>query len=282
MSSGSRPRPGSGGATAHYHPSRLAGLHCSTLVDEGPPRACLHDRLVLLAVTAGETVAWCRGETHVLRPGSLLVIEPGDVHRDVEKTSYRAITVEVHADLARGLRGSAEEPRWGAPPAASAGPAERVVDLVEAVRARHESTRQQERAASLFRSLAPLPTRAATRSEPPLVTRARRALTGASGSTLSLDELAGRLRCGPTYLCRVFATYVGVGPHAYQLQHRLLEARRLVENGQTVARAAELTGFGDESHLRRHFRRRFAAAPGRYQRELTASLAPSLAPFTDG
>jgi AraC-like DNA-binding protein len=101
-----------------------------------------------------------------------------------------------------------------------------------------------------------------------LVARARRALSESPGAPLSLDELAGRLRCAPTYLCRVFSNHTGVGPHAYQLQQRLLEARRLVECGRTVATAAALTGFGDESHLRRHFRRRFAVAPGRYQREL--------------
>jgi transcriptional regulator GlxA family with amidase domain len=80
------------------------------------------------------------------------------------------------------------------------------------------------------------------------------------------------LRCAPTYLCRVFSEHTGVGPHAYQLQQRLLEAGRLIEGGRSVAKAATLTGFGDASHLRRHFHRRFAAAPGRYQRELAPEI----------
>jgi transcriptional regulator GlxA family with amidase domain len=74
----------------------------------------------------------------------------------------------------------------------------------------------------------------------------------------------------------VFSQHAGVGPHAYQLQQRLLEASRLIESGQTVTRAAALTGFSNASHLRRHFQRRFAIAPSRYRTELDVGDEPLL------
>jgi AraC-like DNA-binding protein len=246
----------------------VPGLYCATLVDDGPPRARLHDRLVLLTLTSGEALVRCRGEVHALRQGSLLIIQPGDVHRDLKKTAYRAEMVVLHADLAKAARGPGAG-LWAGPVVTwSPELCGEVVSLVEAVREGREPAEQERRAARLFRGLVPLWTRGAPRPEPPLVTRVRRTFDESSAAALSLDELASRLRCAPTYLCRVFTEHVGLGPHAYQLQQQLLRARRLVESGRTIVAAAELSGFSDESHLHRHFRRRFALAPGRYMKEL--------------
>jgi AraC-like DNA-binding protein len=257
---------------ANYHPSRLPGLYCATLVDDGPPRAVVHDRFVLLTLTSGYARVWSRGETHALASGAVLMLEPGAVHRDVQKTPYSAAMVALKADLVEALRGPDEGLRFAAPVARCAALCAASVALVEAVRAEHERAVQERLFARLFESLAPFWARTAPPPEPPLVTRARRAL--AESTHLTLEALASRLGCAPTYLCRVFSEHTGVGPHTYQLQQRVLEARRLIEDGRSVAKAAALTGFGDASHLRRHFRRRFAAAPSRYQRELAAEKRP--------
>jgi len=252
---------------ASYYASMLPGLYCSTLVDEGPPRALIHDGFVLLTLTAGEAVVWCRGETHALAAGSVLMMEPGDVQRDVRKGPYRASMVILSAESMQALRGVGGGLRLGASIARCATLCAETEALVEAVRAGHALAIQERLTVRLVERLAPFWTRAPPRPEPALVQRARRALAGLGG-VVSLEELARRLRCAPTYLCRVFSKHVGVGPHTYQLQQRLLEAGRLLSSGRSVASAAALTGFGDASHLRRHFRRRYAAAPSRYQREL--------------
>jgi AraC-like DNA-binding protein len=176
--------------------------------------------------------------------------------------------VELRTDLLKALHGPGDGPWLGSSVTRCDTLCDEALALVESVRARRELAVQKRQAERLIRLLAPVGTRRAPRPEPPLVARARRALDESHRTSLSLDELAGRLRCAPSYLCRVFSQHTGVGPHAYQLQQRLLEARRLVESGWTVATVAALTGFGDESLLRRHFRRRFAVPPGRYQREL--------------
>jgi AraC-like DNA-binding protein len=222
-------------------------------------------------LTSGEAQIWCRGEAHTLSPGSVLMIEPGDVHRDLQKTQYSAVTVALRGDLVMALRGADDRGCFSASVARCSSLCGEALALAEAVRAGQGFAEQQRQALRVFRSLAPFWTRTTTRSQPPLVARALRALAESSAALLSLDQLAKRLRCAPTYLCRAFSEHTGVGPHAYQLQLRLLEAGRLMEGGKTVAAAAALTGFGDPSHLRRHFRRRFAVAPGCYQRQLAAS-----------
>jgi AraC-like DNA-binding protein len=268
MLTGSRRRAGESRVLASYYPSRVPGLSCSTLFDDGPPKARVQDRFALFTLTAGSAVTWCRGEPQALTPGSVLLLGPGDVHRDVEKTPYSALMVVLHSSVVRRWSSSAREVCFDSQVVRCPTVAAETLALVAAVRAKHQRVVQERSVETLFRALEPFRASAASRREPPLVARARRAFEESSGAALSLDELGGRLRCTPSYACRVFSEYTGLGPHAYQLQLRLLAAARLIENGRSVGAAAALTGFADESHLRRHFSRRFAVPPSRYQAEL--------------
>jgi AraC-like DNA-binding protein len=268
MSQGSERAGAELGVVASYYASHVPGLKCSMLFDDGPPRARLHDRFALFTLTSGQALVWCRGEEHLLEPGSLLMLEPGDVQRDLRKTDYSAVLVTLGADLVRAhtQRDAGLRPERAVEQSQSL--TAETLELCAAIRCGHELGFRLER---LFAALEPHCGSSATRSEPPLVARARRALTEQATGAVSLTELGRRLGCAPSYLCRVFSEHTGLGPHAYQLQQRLLAAARLIESGRTVASAAMLAGFGDESHLRRHFRRRFGVSPGGYQR----ALAPS-------
>jgi AraC-like DNA-binding protein len=87
---------------------------------------------------------------------------------------------------------------------------------------------------------------------------------------ISLDELATAAGIGKFRLIRLFRQHTGLPPHALQLAHRIRSARRLLEAGQTIAEAAAASGFADQSHLHRHFRRSLGVAPAEYQRRFTA------------
>ncbi|WP_353860328.1 AraC family transcriptional regulator [Azospirillum formosense] len=64
---------------------------------------------------------------------------------------------------------------------------------------------------------------------------------------------------------RRFRKHHGVPPHAFALQERLNEARLLLRAGESIAAVAADTGFTDQSHLGRCFRRAFGVTPGRYR-----------------
>jgi AraC-like DNA-binding protein len=260
------------GVVTSYYASCIPGLYASMRVGHGPPQAHVYDRFALVALTAGEAVVWCGGEEHRLRPGDLWVIEPGDVQRELPTTRYVAVSLTLNAKLVRSLTeraaGTARLPVAIADVSPLVG---ELCALADGIKAQRERAWQRRRLETLIGALEPLWDRAVTRPEPALVVRARRTLADPSGGALSLRELSRRLGCAPGYLCRVFSEHTGIGPHAYQLQQRLLEAARLIESGRTVACAATLAGFSDESHLRRHFRRRFGVAPGRYQHALAVN-----------
>jgi transcriptional regulator GlxA family with amidase domain len=62
----------------------------------------------------------------------------------------------------------------------------------------------------------------------------------------------------------------GIQPHRYLLGRRLDLARPRLLAGDDPAKVAIVTGFYDQSHITRHFKRLLATAPGRYQRGAAA------------
>lgn len=82
---------------------------------------------------------------------------------------------------------------------------------------------------------------------------------------VGLDELARVAGIGKFRLVRLFGEHVGLPPHAVQIAHRVRRARRLLEAGTPVAEVAAATGFADQSHLHRHFRRSLGLTPHEYR-----------------
>jgi AraC-like DNA-binding protein len=83
---------------------------------------------------------------------------------------------------------------------------------------------------------------------------------------VGLDELAAAAGIGKFRLTRIFRERTGLPPHALQVAHRIRNARRLLEAGETIAETAAATGFADQSHLHRHFQRCLGRTPRDYQR----------------
>ncbi len=81
----------------------------------------------------------------------------------------------------------------------------------------------------------------------------------------SVGQLAKRLGQRRETFSRSFAERYGMPPHAFRLASRLNQARNLLRAGEPVAAAAIETGFADQSHFGRFFRRAFGITPARYR-----------------
>jgi AraC-like DNA-binding protein len=68
------------------------------------------------------------------------------------------------------------------------------------------------------------------------------------------------------HLVRSFVTAYGIAPHQYVVGRRLDLARRRLRDGVPAALVATESGFYDQAHLTRHFKRFLGTTPGRYQR----------------
>jgi transcriptional regulator GlxA family with amidase domain len=79
---------------------------------------------------------------------------------------------------------------------------------------------------------------------------------------VGLDTLASMAGLSTHHFARAFHQSVGVPPHSYLLTRRLERAERLLrETRLPLAEIAAATGFADQSHLSRHFRRRTGMPP---------------------
>jgi AraC-like DNA-binding protein len=66
-------------------------------------------------------------------------------------------------------------------------------------------------------------------------------------------------------ILRRFTREVGITPHAYLIQHRVLVVRRALAAGAPLAEAALAAGFADQPHMTRAFARQTGLTPGRYR-----------------
>ncbi|MFB9994779.1 AraC family ligand binding domain-containing protein [Deinococcus oregonensis] len=106
-----------------------------------------------------------------------------------------------------------------------------------------------------------------------LAERVRQNLRDQPTTDLSLSDLARRYGVTSHHLVRAFTRQFGLPPHAYQIGLRVGLARRLLRAGLSPVQVAVETGFYDQSHLGRHFRRLVGVAPGQYQGNVQSSLS---------
>jgi AraC-like DNA-binding protein len=101
-------------------------------------------------------------------------------------------------------------------------------------------------------------------TEPGAVKRAREFIDAHFSDSISLASLGRLTNLSPYHLHRVFSQQTGMPPHAYQTQVRINHAKQLLRIRQPLSDIAATTGFADQSHLTRHFRRLVGVTPGRF------------------
>ncbi len=95
---------------------------------------------------------------------------------------------------------------------------------------------------------------------------------------LSLKELSSTACLSPFYFQRLFVRHTGVSPHDYLVQRRIKKARELLLQGHGIAAVAADTGFVDQSHFTRSFKRVTGITPGRYISSMLGDLSPDDTP----
>jgi len=100
----------------------------------------------------------------------------------------------------------------------------------------------------------------------PLVSQVRTYLDTYYADSIDLSGLGRRMGISSFSLLRMFRAHVGLSPLEYQTQQRITQAKRLLLSGRPIAQVAAETGFCDQTHLTRHFRRIVGMTPGHYLR----------------
>jgi AraC-like DNA-binding protein len=97
---------------------------------------------------------------------------------------------------------------------------------------------------------------------PAAIRRAREVIDDDPTTPVTLAELAHASDPSRFQVVRGFSRTFGLTPHAYLVQRRIDLARQLITGGVALSDAAAASGFADQSHMTRHFVRRFGFPPG--------------------
>jgi AraC-like DNA-binding protein len=89
---------------------------------------------------------------------------------------------------------------------------------------------------------------------------------------VSLEKLATLSGLSACHLLRQFQRYFGLPPHTYQIQSRLRLAKKLIQQGVKMMDVALDSGFHDQSHFHRHFKRAMGVTPGIYAKAVSANI----------
>ena len=96
--------------------------------------------------------------------------------------------------------------------------------------------------------------------------RVRSMLDAEYARTVTIRELATEAGLSTFHLIRVFRASFGLPPYKYLEQVRIQHARRLIRLGFPLTHVVHATGFSDQSHLTRYFKRIVGVTPGIYAR----------------
>lgn len=243
-----------------------------------------HEGFAIGVVDAGSHVSEWGGATHRAGAGALIVNNPGDVHTgrpgDRDGWSYRMLypPPTLLTDVATQLADrTGRLPRFGAPVFDDAHGARELGAIVNALLAGVEPLEAHSCFLMVFagllrrHALVP-PLVAPLRSVSRAVCIAREYLEAHLTEAVSLSALAELVGLHPLYLIRAFRRELGLPPHAYVIQQRVQLAKRRIAAGEPLSRVAHTTGFADQSHLTRHFRRIVGVPPGQFARAVGASV----------
>jgi AraC-like DNA-binding protein len=236
----------------------------------------------VFGIVAGQPMRSRRGrERRLVWPGQLVAWDPSNAHSGgavgAKPWSARLMVIEVGAlaDLAGDKESDLPANTVFPNPVISDG--ELVSEFLRLHGALESPTTRLERDEQLAEWLRAVIERssAVRPSRPPLNTGDDKALRKACDylgdrldHNVGLDELAAAVGIGKFRLIRLFRERTGMPPHALLVAHRIRRARRMLERGETIAATAAATGFADQSHLHRNFRRSLGMTPAEYRRRI--------------
>ncbi|MFB4367958.1 MULTISPECIES: AraC family transcriptional regulator [unclassified Pseudomonas] len=237
----------------------------------------VHEGFVFTVIEHGAQRFRHRGADHLAPVGSMVLINPDEVHTGSSAHEqgwlYRAFypaPAQVNGVLDelglahRGLPSFAASVLQDVELHRAFGQLHRLLDSDASVL--QQQTAWRETLLMLFQRHAGVRQAAVAGLEPRAVSLAKELLAARLGEPPSLEELAAAVNLSPFHFARVFRRATGLPPHAWLQQRRLEQARALLRDGCAPLSVALQLGFADQSHLTRQFKQVYGVGPGEYRK----------------
>lgn len=253
----------------------IAGLELRSgvAVSEPYPRHW-HEEYQFCLIQAGGGELYYRGSSHDTPSASLFIVHPGEVHSNRTETGCSFRSIYIEPELIRDIISDAAGGQQNLPffPNPMIFDREIIADYLTLHCSGEQAATVLARESALIAMLTKLithyavekPRLTASRKEHTAVQKVREYIIEYHDRNISLEELTGLANLSAFHLTRVFTKGIGMPPHAFQTQVRIAKAKKLIRKGVPLSSVAARTGFADQSHLIRHFRRLLKITPGEY------------------
>jgi AraC-like DNA-binding protein len=243
----------------------------------------VHEGFVFTVIERGAQRFRHRGSEHLAPVGSMVLINPDELHTGSKAHEQGWHYRGFYPDNARvgGVLAELELSKGGMPSFASSvlhdpqlhrlfAELHRLLD--SAATALQQQTAWREAILLLFQRHGHLSAGRAPGHEPLAVARAKEMLASQLCQPPSLEQLAAAVNLSPFHFARVFRRATGLPPHAWLKQRRLEQARSLLKSGCAPLNVALQLGYADQSHLTRQFKQAYGVGPGEYRRACSATV----------
>lgn len=236
----------------------------------------LHAAFGLGMIEAGVERFRYRGADHLAPAGSLVLMNPGEVHTGRAETAegwrYRMVYLdEALVEEVSGERG------WWFDAATAHDPqrAARLGRLLVAMWAAPDALAQDSKLAEIVallrphaRTGTPQRTPSAVDTTDAALARTLQLMHDEHAGELDLARLSAEADLSPFHFLRRFKRRYHVTPHQMLMAIRLAHAKQLLAAGVRPAEVAAEVGLVDQAHLTRRFARMHGVTPARYQAQV--------------
>lgn len=233
-----------------------------------------HEHYVIGFVEAGERCLSCRSKEYFIKPGDIILFNPGDNHGCVQSDGgtfdYRGLNIsqDVMLELAEEVAGKRYLPGFSANAVRDAELACYFQPLHQLVMDGSDEFEKEEllllfitllieRYGQPFEQCIP-----ECREE---IERACIFLREHFSEKICLDQICRYTGLSKSTLLRAFTKSKGVTPYRYLETIRVNEAKKLLEQGVPPIEAAVQAGFSDQSHFTNFFNMFIGLTPGAYR-----------------
>jgi len=225
-----------------------------------------HETFVIQVVEFGVNGLYCAGSMYSVPAASILVINPGDVHTGFAEgdrpMSYRSVY-----PLPELMPETPSMPSFRIPVISDPHLASRFLKAHRKFETGQDSLQAQSLLLSAIADLVSGYSDRKPRRQTPEgpVHAAKEFLLTHYQKQTRLEDLAGLCGFSPYYFLRAFRKTLGLPPFEFLTNIRVERAKELLAKGLSISESAQLTGFYDQSHLHRHFKRIAGVTPGQYR-----------------
>lgn len=235
-----------------------------------------HEYYVIGFIEEGQRSLVCKGEEYIINPGDLLLFNPYDTHSceqiDGKTLDYRCINVtpEIMKKVVLEINGRECLPCFN----------QNVLyksELVDYLRELHLKISQDESELikeelflylldELIQKHSDLPTIPPASESTQEIKAVCSYLKVNYTKMITLNDLSAISRWSKYHLLRTFTKKMGISPNSYLETIRVNHAKKLLEQGVKPLEVTFLTGFSDQSHLTKFFKRQVGLTPKQYMR----------------